>query len=249
MPKATFRFYAELNDLLPPERRQVAFSLQFNGRVTVKHLVESLGVPHSEIDLILVNGHSVDFSAIVQDGDWISVYPVFESIDIGEIGRLRPQPLRETRFVLDTHLGQLATYLRLLGFDCLYQNDYEDAELAEISSLQRRILLTRDRGLLKRNLVTHGYYVRETDPRLQLLEVIRRFDLHDVVRPFHRCLKCNGRLESVAKEAIVDRLEHDTSLHFDEFHICVSCEQIYWKGSHYEHMRRFLDDVLELEPE
>jgi uncharacterized protein with PIN domain len=249
MHRATFRFYAELNDLLPLDRRQAAFTLQFNGRVTVKHLVESLGVPHSEIDLIIVNGNSVDFAYLVQNGDWISVYPVFESIDIGTIGRLRPQPLRQTRFILDTHLGQLATYLRLVGFDCLYRNNYEDAELAEISSEQQRILLTRDRGLLKRNLVTHGYCIRENDPRLQLLEVIRRFDLRDAIHPFQRCLRCNGRLESVDKEDIVDRLKHNTSLYFDEFHICASCDQVYWKGSHYERMRRFLDDVLNSEPE
>jgi uncharacterized protein with PIN domain len=249
MHRATFRFYAELNDLLPLDRRQAAFTLQFNGRVTVKHLVESLGVPHSEIDLIIVNGNSVDFAYLVRNGDWISVYPVFESIDIGTIGRLRPQPLRQTRFILDTHLGQLATYLRLVGFDCLYRNNYEDAELAEISSEQQRILLTRDRGLLKRNLVTHGYCIRENDPRLQLLEVIRRFDLRDAIHPFQRCLRCNGRLESVDKEDIVDRLKHNTSLYFDEFHICASCDQVYWKGSHYERMRRFLDDVLNSEPE
>ena len=249
MHRAAFRFYAELNDFLPPDRRQVAFSLPFNGKVSVKHLVESLGVPHSEIDLILVNGNSVDFTYLVENDDTISVYPVFESIDIGTVGRLRPQPLRETRFVLDTHLGQLATYLRLLGFDCLYQNNYEDAELAEISSEQRRILLTKDRGLLKRNLVTHGYCIREIDPRLQLLEVIRRFDLRDSAHPFQRCLRCNGWLESVDKEDVVDRLEYNTSHYYDEFRICVSCDQIYWKGSHFERMQSFLDDILNVEPE
>ncbi|MGB3712904.1 MAG: Mut7-C RNAse domain-containing protein [Candidatus Promineifilaceae bacterium] len=249
MPRATFRFYAGLNDLLPPDQRQDAFTLQFNGRVTIKHLVESLGVPHTEIDLIIVNGNSVDFSYLVQNEDRISVYPIFVSIDIGTIGRLRPQPLRETRFVLDTHLGQLATYLRLIGFDCLYQNNYEDADLAEISSEQRRIMLTRDRGLLKRNLVRHGYCIRENDPRLQLLEVIRRFDLHDAIHPFQRCLKCNGWLESVDKEDIVDRLQYNTSRYFDEFRICVSCDQVYWKGSHFERMQRFLDDVLNMELE
>jgi uncharacterized protein with PIN domain/sulfur carrier protein ThiS len=208
MNSADFRFYAELNDFLLPERRQVAFRIQFNDRVTVKHLVESLGVPHSEIDLILVNGDSVDFAHIVSNGDFVSVYPVFESIDIGAVGRLRPNPLRKTRFVLDTHLGQLATYLRLLGFDTLYRNDFEDPELAKISSGQRRILLTKDRGLLKRSLVTHGYCVREIDPKLQILEVIRRFDLREDIRPFRRCLKCNGMLESVEKEEIIDRLEN-----------------------------------------
>jgi uncharacterized protein with PIN domain len=247
MKEVYFRFYAELNDFLNLDHRQVAFSHRFRGNVTVKHLVESLGVPHSEIDLILVNGLSVDFGYIVQDEDHISVYPVFESIDISATGRLRPGSLRVTQFVLDTHLGQLATYLRLLGFDCLYQNDYDDAELAEISSRQGRILLTKDRGLLKRKVVTHGYCVRDTDPRLQLLEVTRRFDLRDSVRPFRLCLRCNGQLIEVAKADIVDRLRLNTRLYYDDFRICAGCQQIYWKGSHYHRMQRFLQSVLEEE--
>jgi uncharacterized protein with PIN domain len=244
MHSATFRFYAQLNDFLPEDQRQVSFGVLFDGRISVKHLVESLGVPHSEIDLIIVNGDSEDFSYLVQNGDVVSVYPLFESIDISTIGRLRPKPFRNARFVLDTHLGQLATYLRLLGFDTLYRNNFGDAELARISSEQRRILLTRDRGLLKRSLVTHGYFVREIDPDLQIREVISRLDLKGAIVPFQRCLKCNGALESIDKEAIIDRLEHDTSSYFDEFRICLSCSQIYWKGSHYERMQRFLDELL-----
>ena len=213
--------------------------------MTVKHLVESLGVPHIEIDLILVNGGSVDFSYIMRDGDMVSVYPVFEMIDISEIGRLRPSPLRDTRFVLDIHLGQLATYLRLLGFDTLYSNDFDDPELAAISSSQRRILLTKDRGLLKRNLVTHGCYIRDTDPKKQPLEVIRRFDLRRDIRPFNRCLKCNGLLKDVSKEGVNQRLKPDTIRYFDEFRICSQCDQIYWKGSHYDRMIRFLDETLD----
>ena len=245
MNRASFRFYAELNDFLPEERRQRPFQVSFRGKVTVKHLVESLGVPHSEIDLILIDGESVDFTRVVEDGDSVSVYPVFESIDISPVGRLRPNPLRESRFVLDIHLGQLATYLRLLGFDTLYQNDFDDSELAKISSEERRILLTKDRGVLKRNLVTHGYCVREIDPQLQLQEVIRRFDLQTSIAPFQRCLKCNGKLEPVEKEKILDRLEHNTSLYYDDFRICLQCSQIYWKGSHYSRMLQFLEEVLE----
>jgi len=244
MNSATFRFYAQLNDFLPQERRQVAFVVNFDGRVSVKHLVESLGVPHSEIDLILANRDPVGFAYLAQDGDLISIYPVFESIDIGAVGRLQPIPHSNTRFVLDTHLGQLAAYLRLLGFDSLYQNDYDDEDLAKISSEQQRILLTKDRGLLKRTIVSHGYCIRESNPRLQLLEVIRRFDLRGDINPFHRCLKCNGLLKSVEKEVILDRLEHNTSRYFNEFRICASCDQIYWKGSHYDRMQRFLDEIL-----
>ena len=247
MSSAVFRFYAELNDFLPEHRQQVAFTVPFNGRVAVKHLVESLGIPHSEVDLILVNGESVDFSYLVQQDDHVSVYPMFESIDISTVSHLRPHPLRDTRFILDTHLGQLATYLRLLGFDSLYRNNFDDPDLAQISSDERRILLTKDRGLLKRNLVTHGYCVREIDPELQLQEVLRRFDLRGDIKPFHRCLKCNGVLESVEKEAIIDRLEHNTSRYYHEFRICPECEQIYWKGSHYERMQKFIDGIMNSE--
>ncbi|HSG18901.1 MAG TPA: Mut7-C RNAse domain-containing protein [Anaerolineae bacterium] len=249
MHRVFFRFYAELNDLLPAERRQVFFPQPFNDRVTVKHLIESLGVPHSEVDLILVDGRSVDFTYIVADGDQISVYPVFESLDIGHVTRLRPEPLRETRFVLDGHLGQLATYLRLLGFDSLYRNDYDDRELAMISSSERRILLTKDRGLLKRKMVSHGYLVRETDPELQMLEVVGRFDLRDRVQPFRRCLRCNGLTDEVPKSAVIDRLPANTRRYYDEFRLCRDCQQIYWKGSHYKRMQAFLKRTLGLETE
>ena len=247
MKQALFRFYAELNDFLAPGRRQIAFTHCFADRVSVKHLIESLGVPHSEVDLILVNGRPESFGYIVQDQDTISVYPVFESLDISPVGRLRPQPLRETRFVLDIHLGQLATYLRLIGFDTLYENDYQDDELAQISSQQRRILLTQDRGLLKRNLVTHGYCVRESNPEQQLLEVVRRFDLTESIEPFQRCLRCNGLLQEIAKEEISQQLLPDTRRYYDEFHMCQSCNQVYWKGSHYQRMRDFLKRVLDLD--
>jgi uncharacterized protein len=241
------RFYAELNDFLPPAQRQRSFTQPFSGRVTVKHLVESLGVPHGEIDLLVVNGEPAGFGYIVQAGDRISVYPIFESIDISSAGRLRPQPLRETRFVADTHLGQLATYLRLLGFDTLYQSDFEDEALAEIAGRGQRILLTRDRGLLKRKLVTHGYCVRESDPEQQLVSVIRRFDLRGSLRPFRRCLRCNSLLAAVAKETIQDRLRPNTRCYYREFSICTGCDQIYWPGSHYQRMRRFLEGVLDLD--
>lgn len=245
--QAYFRFYAELNDFLPFHLHQVTFVHTFSGRVSVKHLIESLGVPHSEVDLILVNGRSVDFSYLIDDADQVSVYPVFESIDITPVGRLRPQPLRTTRFILDTHLGQLASYLRLVGFDTLYRNDYEDVELAQLSAADQRILLTRDRGLLKRNLVTHGYCIRETDPELQMQEVIRRFDLLGAIQPFQRCLVCNAQLEPVDKATIVDRLQPNTRAFFTDFHRCPDCDKIYWPGSHHRRMQRFLKRVLDID--
>jgi hypothetical protein len=208
-----------------------------------------LGVPHGEVDLILVDGRSVGFDHIVDDGQRISVYPVFEALDVGQVTRLRPRPLRETRFVLDTHLGQLARYLRLLGFDTLYRNDYEDPELAEIARDDGRLLLTKDRGLLKRKIVSRGYCVRETDPVLQLQEVVSRLDLRGQFEPFKRCLRCNGLIEAVAKAAVVDELPADTRRYYDEFRRCTACGRVYWKGSHYERMRKFLALTLDLKLE
>jgi uncharacterized protein with PIN domain len=245
MKHVCVRFYAELNDFLARARRQTTFDYAFSGRVSVKDLIESLGVPHTEVDLILVNGASVDFSYLVQDGDNISVYPVFEALDITPVVRVRSRPLREPRFVLDTHLGKLAAYLRMLGFDALYRNDFADEELALISSQEGRILLTRDRGLLKRAVVTHGYCVREQHPRQQMVEVLRRFDLFAAMAPFSRCMRCNGTLEEVPKEAIVDRLPPLTQEYYDEFCVCSRCNRIYWQGSHYQRMEKLVTWVRE----
>ncbi|MBM3145727.1 MAG: twitching motility protein PilT [Chloroflexi bacterium] len=242
--RATFRFYAELNDFLPRTRQRVDFTYSIEGHETVKHLIESMGVPHTEVDLILVNGNSVGFDYQVRDGDQVSVYPVFESMDIQAVSQVRPEPLREPRFVLDNHLGKLATYLRLLGFDVAYRNDFDDLELAEISSSDRRILLTRDRGLLKRGQVTRGYCVRAKNPQQQVREVLQRFDLVGLAHPFSRCARCNGLLKPVSKDEVVDRLEPKTKLYFEEFRQCEACEQVYWKGSHFERMEGFIEQVL-----
>lgn len=244
MNSASFRFYAELNDLLPPGRRHTPFEHTFSGNPAVKDTIESLGVPHTEIDLILVNGVSVDFTYRLNDRDEISVYPVFESIDITPALRLRPKPLREPRFVLDTHLGRLARYLRMVGFDADYRNDFDDETLARISSSQGRILLTRDRGLLKRSEVTRGYCVRETNPRAQLKEVLRRFDLFGSLSPFCRCMRCNDLLSPVRKEAILDRLLPKTLQSYEDFRQCRGCGQVYWRGSHFERMQRFIEGLV-----
>jgi uncharacterized protein with PIN domain len=234
---ASFRFYAELNDLLPSARRQVAFEHAFSGRVSVKDMIESLGVPHTEIELILVNGRSVDFNYIVRDGDSISVYPVFESLDIHPLLRLRPEPLRDPRFILDGHLGRLAAYLRLLGLDAAYRNDFSDEELARRAAGERRILLTRDRGLLKRSAIERGYCVRSDSPREQAREVVERFDLRPSTAPFRRCLSCNGLLQPVAKQAVWERLPPGTRERFDDFFLCPDCGKIFWPGSHYARLQ------------
>jgi uncharacterized protein with PIN domain/sulfur carrier protein ThiS len=245
LSRAFFRFYAELNDFLPPEKRAVTFPCPFSGKQTVKHLIESLGVPHTEVDLVLVNGQSVPFTYFVADGDRVSVYPVFEAFDVASVSQVRPKPLRQPRFILDAHLGKLAVYLRMLGFDALYRNDYGDEELSEVAASERRILLTKDRGLLKRSAVTHGYCVRGSNYREQLIEVLRRFDLVNSVAPLERCLRCNAMLEPVSKEAVIHRVPPVSRAHYDEFQQCPGCGRIYWGGSHYRRMQRFIEQVLE----
>lgn len=244
MAIAYFCFLAELNYFLPPSKRQVSFTHFFKGRASIKDMIEALGVPHPEVDLITVNGKSVDFSYIVEDEDRINVYPISCSSEVAATRLVRPTNLTINRFVLDIHLGKLANFLRMLGFDTLYRNDYDDEDLAKISALEHRILLTRDKGLLMRSLVTYGYYVRQTDPEQQVVEVLRRFDLFREVTPLQRCIRCNGLLEPVAKESIIDQLPQNTRLSINEFHRCFSCGQIYWKGSHSERMQKFIEDVL-----
>jgi uncharacterized protein with PIN domain len=243
MARARFRFYAELGDFLPPGLRQAPFEREFLDGAPVKDTIESFGVPHTEVDLILANGESVDFSYVVKDGDVISVYPMFEALDIAPLLKVRPQPLRDPRFVLDAHLGRLARYLRMMGFDTLYRNDYADPELARISRDEHRILLTRDRGLLKRSAVTHGYCVRETAVRRQLAEVLRRFDLARAARPFGRCLRCNGALEAVSKQEVAASLPPRTLELYDEFLRCPGCLGVYWKGGHYRRMAEFIETL------
>ncbi len=229
----TIRAYAELNDFLPRHRRQMSFEYPMNGGNSLKHLVESAGIPHTEIDVILKNGMSVGLDATVEDGDRICLYPVFESLDVKPLVRLRPEPLRRTRFVLDVHLGKLVLILRLLGFDASFPGDVPDEDLARISAEEDRILLTRDTMLLKRSVVTHGCYIHSQDPEEQAGEVLDRLDLRDSVRTFTRCLGCGASLEPVSKEMVLDRLEPLTRKYYDEFSICGACGKVYWKGSHY----------------
>jgi len=244
MKRAEVRFYAELNEFLAPWRRGRATAYEFDVSGSVKDLIEALGAPHSEVDLILVNGESVDFSYRVKDGDKISVYPPFETMDISSQLRVRPQPLRDLRFVADAHLGRLAAYLRLAGFDTVYRRDCRDEELARISANEKRILLTRDRGLLKRNIVTRGYCVRTTNSREQLAEVLQRFDLAGSVAPFQRCVHCNELLQPTRKELVSHRLQAETKQYFEEFWICPGCQRIYWKGSHYRRMRQLIASMV-----
>ncbi|MGY4707542.1 Mut7-C RNAse domain-containing protein [Candidatus Bipolaricaulota sp. J31] len=244
MGRATFRFYAELNDFLPRDRRFRDIEYDFFGFPTVKDAIEALGVPHVEVDLIVVNGEPVDFSYHLRDGDRVAVYPVFESLDISGISSLRPRPLRCPRFVADVHLGKLVRLLRLLGIDVVQPPDSEDEELVRISREEGRILLTRDRHLLKHGKLTHGYYVRADKAVEQVREVLRRFDLWREVRPFTRCLVCNGDLERVSKEEVLEEIPPRTAAWLEEYSRCRSCGKLYWPGTHYRRLRETVDRVL-----
>ncbi len=237
-----FRFYEELCDFLAPERRKRSFVHAFDGTPTVKDRIESLGVPHTEVDLILVDGSPVGFAHRLQGGERVSVYPMFERFELGDACRLRPKPLREPRFVLDVHLGRLAAYLRLLGFDTLYRNDYDDDELLAISRAQRRTLLSRDKGLLKRSALTHGAFLHQTDPRRQLREVCDRFQLDARIAPFTRCARCNGPVALLDGDA-VQRLHAQTGCRHESLSQCAQCRQVYWPGSHLQRLRQRLAEV------
>jgi uncharacterized protein with PIN domain len=242
MINTTFRFYGNLNDFLPAKQRNAFIALQLAEHAAVKHPIEALGAPHPEVAAILVNRAPVDFGYHLQDGDRVEAYPQ-EVVHL--LSRHLPlRPPTPVGFVADTHLGALAAYLRMLGFDTLYRNDYDDAQLAEITATTPRVLLTRDRGLLKRKIVIHGYCVREVDPRAQVVSVLRRYHLRTCVRPWQRCTHCNGLLRAVNKAAVLDRLQPKTKRYYDAFQECATCGQLYWQGSHFSQMTAFIESVL-----
>jgi uncharacterized protein with PIN domain len=231
MSKATFTFHGRLNDFLERSQRGQKIAIEFKGEQSVKHLAESLGVPHPEIGEVQVNGQKEALEFITQDGDTLDIFPIPNGFDV------------EPRFLLDCHLGRLTAHLRALGFDCLYENDFDDPDMADIVAAQGRILLTRDRRLLMRKKVEHGYCLRSLNSMEQLKECIARFELANRTQPFHRCLKCNHPLEPVDKEKVLHLLEPLTRQYFDEFHQCPACGQVYWKGSHYDRMYELIKQI------
>ena len=241
--KVTFRFYEELNDFLPKENKKKRFTHNYIDKTSVKDVVESLGVPHTEVDLILVNGKSVGFDYLINNRDDVSVYPVFESLDISGVQHLRPKPLRKPKFVADVHLGRLTKYLRMMGFDVFYRNNLKDDEIVNMSLKERRAILTKDRGILKRSEVTHGYWVRSTKVNEQAFEILKRFDLKNQINEFSRCIECNQLLKPVLKEKILNELPVKVVQSQDEFCRCPSCTKIFWKGAHYQKMLSFIQSV------
>ena len=243
MVTATFRFYEELNDFLARPLRRRTFSCACARGATAKHMIEVLGVPHTEVELILVNGESVGFNHPLADGDRIAVYPKFEALDIQPLLRVREYPLRVVRFIADAHLGGLAPLLRLAGFDTLYDNHYPDADIEALAAAQQRIVLTRDRELLNRRSITHGCYVRTLRPREQLREVFERLDLAGSAQPFRLCLMCNAPLRRIAKDEVGDRAPDGVLERHNQFVTCDVCRRVFWEGTHWQRMRALMDSV------
>ncbi|MHC4454579.1 MAG: Mut7-C RNAse domain-containing protein [Planctomycetota bacterium] len=240
---AQFRFHEELNDFLPAIKREKTFTYFFNGNPAIKDPIEAIGAPHTEVDLIVANGRSVGFDYRLHNGDSVLVYPIHADITIVPIVKLRDEPLRQNTFILDVHLGKLAKMLRMLGFDTVYENDYDDPEIISRSLQENRIIITRDRVLLHAKVVTHGYCVRSTNSEKQLCEVLDRFDLYSHIQPFYRCMVCNCKVRSVKKSEILYRLEPKTILYYDEFYTCDGCKRIYWKGSHHDRLSGRLEKI------
>ena len=247
MHKIQFRFYEELNDFLPEVKSKVRFTYNYIDRASVKDVIESFGVPHTEVDMILVNGNSVGFDYLINDEDDISVYPLFEALDISKVQHLRPKPLRNPKFIADVHLGKLASYLRMMGVDVLYENNIEDDEIVKISLNEKRAILTKDKGLLKQKDVTHGYWVRSSKVEEQVVEIIKRFDLKKLIKEFTRCIECNSVLESISKKEMLNELPPKVSESQKSFSVCPSCKKLYWKGTHHQRMLSFIKTVKNIE--
>lgn len=241
MATATFRFYEELNDFLPRERRRNTFTVPCARAATTKHMIEALGVPHTEVELILVNGESSGLDRMLLEGDRVAVYPKFETVDVSPLLQIRDKPLRRLRFVADAHLGGLARLLRIAGFDTLYDNAFQDDEIVAIALEQGRVVLTRDRELLKRRTVTHGCYLHAIKPAAQFRELYGRLDLAALAQPFTLCLYCNLLLRLVPKAEVFALLPESVRSGQDDFNTCDSCGRVFWKGSHHKRMAAMLD--------
>jgi len=221
-----------------------AFGQSFKTPVTVRETIESLGIPLSEVDMVLVNETSVDLEHKLKEYDYISVFPVFESMDISSITKVRKTALRTTLFVVDAHLGTLAKHLRMLGFDTLYRSDIDDNEIISVARKEKRIILTRDKPLLKSKEASHGYFVRSIEKHEQLIEVIKKFDLYSQFKSFTRCMTCNTILVKADKDEIQNKIDKDIFRRFNEFLYCKHCDKVFWKGSHFMRMKAYIRELV-----
>jgi uncharacterized protein len=244
MAQARFRFVGELNDHLPRERRDRWFDHVVSGAPSLKDTIEALGVPHPEVDVILVDGRPAPFQAALVDGAEIEVIPSGIRTDVERALRLSPEPQIVARFVLDGHLGGLAALLRMLGFDTWWTGQANDEELAARSAEEDRTLLTRDRGLLKRAIVRRGRFVRALHPMEQAKEIVERFDLREQAQPFTRCLRCNELLRAALPAQIADAVPRGVHERHADFRACPGCGRVYWAGSHHTRMSARVVELL-----
>jgi uncharacterized protein with PIN domain len=231
-----FSFTGTLNDFLRWEFRGKPFAYPVPATSTAKDGVEGVGVPHVEVAALRVNGAWIPFSQPLRAGDRLEVYPRHEHPPLPPGYVMHPPLPAVTAFILDVHLGKLARLLRMLGFDCRYERDYADEQIAAIAAAEGRAVLTRDIPLLKRKVLDWGYWLRSQHPEEQLAQVLDYFQLTDKLQPFTRCLVCNGPLQAMDKRLVADQLEPETRASFHEFYRCTNCSRVYWKGSHYERM-------------
>ena len=240
-PVATFRFYEELNDFLPPERRKRDFGVEVDRARSVKDAIESVGVPHPEVDLVIVDGESVGFGHLLHGGERVAVYPMFERLDVSPLQRLRPRPLRDPRFIAAAQLGKLARHLRMAGFDVLHDAGAAGETIVRCAATSRRTILTRDKGLLRMRDVERGYFVRSDAADVQLGEVVAALQLEGAMRPFTRCRECNDLLEDLSREALPATVPAAIRTLYDAFKRCPRCGRTYWPGSHYARMSGLLE--------
>jgi uncharacterized protein with PIN domain len=242
MTRFTIRltFHGDLSFFLKSKAASV--ERQLSERTSIKDVIEACGVPHTEVDLILVDSEPVDFAAILTQDVGVDVYPPNETRSpLFPEDRLQVRDIE--KFVADGHLGKLVRDLRLLGIDVACDPVAEDRQLVRTAGEEDRALLTRDRRLLMHAAVRHGYYLRSQDPLEQTVEVLRRFDLGSTLAPFSRCLRCNALLEPANKAEVFDQLEPLTRIYYEQFRRCGGCGQVYWSGSHFDKLRARVEEV------
>jgi len=233
--------HGDLDFFLGPRTHRGQVERRLSEKTSVKDVIESCGIPHPEVDVILVNGKAVDFAYALTGDAEIELYP--PGIQSSDFKEKRLQATAITEFVADGHLGKLVRDLRLFGIDVVYDPAAEDRQLVKITTSENRALLTRDRRLLMHAAVQHGYYLRSQNPLEQTIEVLRRFDLGSILSPFSRCLRCNALLESAEKEKVVGQLESLTKIYYNEFRRCTGCGQVYWSGSHFTKLQKRLEEI------
>ncbi|MEJ5257488.1 MAG: Mut7-C RNAse domain-containing protein [Fervidobacterium sp.] len=235
--RISITFFGSLTDL--SKARMIELEPGVNQ--TIKDCIERLGVPHTEVYFITLNGKFVKFDKIVENGEMYFVYPDSD-LEIPEEYILTPKYEGEPKFILDIHLGGLARYLRMLGIYADF-GIIEDEKIIEKARNEDLIILTKDRMMLKNSEVKYGYIVRSDEPKQQLIEVSRRYKLKNWFNPFKRCILCNGKLLPIEKSKILDKIPEKVKEMYDEFSICSGCEKIYWGGTHYEKMNRFIEEI------